>query len=486
MKKRILSVFLLMTMLAAVSCGGDLPSGNDTTVGTDGSSTDSPAETTSGRDVSDLPESYNLNGYKLRVLYKTRSANQTSMDEVAPDEANGDVLNDTIYDRNVKLFSKYNFSIENLYADDVLSEVFKITAAGDDEYDVALPYFDAAAEQVSTGIFVDLNTVPNLDLTKNYWDQNFHTSTSLAGKNFFTVGDIMVADDDVLLMILYNSDLAEDLGIENLYDAVREGRWTYDLLRKYVKQSANDLDGDGKITEDDIAGFLWAKNNCLAPHLAAVNQMIFTKDKDDLPVISSDLDRAYKVFDILGELLDQNRYSLEWTQFGSDQVKVITTLVSNKQVLFQNLILSQLRRLYRDVSADFGMLPMPKLDESQENYYTTIWKSFQAIAIPSTCQNLSEVGFILEALAAGSDKLNNAYYNICLESKYTRDPESFEMIELARQNVLYDIGFIYDWGKLYSSMTLAAAANDGTMSSLIASLSPAAKTAANEFISKLK
>ena len=129
---------------------------------------------------------------------------------------------------------------------------------------------------------------------------------------------------------------------------------------------------------------------------------------------------------------------------------------------------------------------MPKLDESQENYYTTIWKSFQAIAVPSTCSNLEEVGFILEALAAGSDKLNNAYYNICLESKYTRDPESFEMIELARQNVLYDIGFIYDWGKLYSSMTTAAAANDGTMSSLIASLSPTAKTAADDFIGELK
>ena len=60
------------------------------------------------------------------------------------------------------------------------------------------------------------------------------------------------------------------------------------------------------------------------------------------------------------------------------------------------------------------------------------------------------------------------------------------MIGLARQNVLYDIGFIYDWGKLYSSMNAAAAANDGTMASLIGSLSDTAKAAAENFIKELR
>lgn len=488
MKKRVLSTILLLALLAGTSCGGGATDDPVTTEPQDGTTNTEQTETTSSRDSSDLPESYDLKGYSMRVLYKTRGGVATSMDEMAPEEANGDVLNDAIYDRNVMLFSKYNFSIENLFADNVLNEVVKVTAAGDDEYDVAFPYYDRASEQVNTGIFIDLNTMPNLNLKKNYWDQNFRTATSLAGKNYFAVGDIMVAEDDVLMMMLYNSDLANDLGIENLYDAVREGRWTYELLRKYVKQAANDVDGDGKMTPNDTIGFLFANNNCLAPHLAAVGQMIFTKDKNDLPVMNTDLDKAYKVFDILDELLDQNRYAYDWIQFGSSQEQIngFTSLVQNKQVLFQNMILSQLRRCYRDVSADFGMLPMPKLDESQENYYTTIWKSFEAVCVPSTCSHPDEVGFILEALAAGSDKLNDAYYNICLESKYTRDPESFEMIGLARQNVLYDIGFIYDWGKLYSSMNAAAAANDGTMASLIGSLSDTAKAAAENFIKELR
>lgn len=192
------------------------------------------------------------------------------------------------------------------------------------------------------------------------------------------------------------------------------------------------------------------------------------------------------MFDILTELLDQSRYSLEWIQFGSNQVSVITSLVSNKQVLFQNLILSQLRRLYRDITADFGMLPMPKHDESQEDYYTTVWKTFEVIAVPATNSHIPETGFILEALVAASADINNAYYNICLESKYTRDPESFEMIELARENVIYDIGFIYDWGGMYTAITNATAECKGNLASLIASYSESASEAANSFVEKLQ
>ncbi len=484
MKKRTLSLALLAAMLLA-SCGGS-GSTSETTTASSETTTAPVTEVTDGRDKSDLPDSYDLGGYNMRVLLMTPSSNATSMATIAPDEANGEVLNDTLYDRNMAVTQKYNFTIENFYEDNVLTAVNNSVMAGDDNYDVALPYFDNAAMEVNSGHFVDLKTVENLDVTKNYWDQNFNSQTSLDNKLYFLTGDMITEDDDVMMMILYNSDLAEDLGIENLYDAVREGRWTYEMLRKYVKQVANDLDGNGRITKDDTVGYLWASNNCVAPHFAAAGQMVFTKDENDRPVLNENFERGYAVWDVLTELLDQNLYSLEWTQYGSDQVSVITGLVSNKQVLFQNMILSQVRRLYRDVTADFGLLPMPKLEESDENYVTTVWKSFQAICIPTTNSQLAKTGFVLEALAAASDKVSHAYYNICLESKYTRDAESFEMIELARQNVVYDIGFIYDWGKLYSSITNAGASNKDNIASLVASFSTAAKEAAEAFIEELK
>ena len=485
MRRKAIAGLLLFAILLSVSCSeGQVSEDVVETTLTETTASETTAD--DGRDKSDLPDEYDLGGYTLRLLSRTENTNATSMYLVAPDEANGEVLNDTIYERNVEVFAKYNFDIENIYADDVMSAVNQAVLAGDDIYDIALPYLDRVAPRADSGLYMNLYDVENLNLSKNYWDQNFHSSLSLGGKLYFTTGDIMVADDDVLLLMLYNRDLADDLGIENLYDAVWDGRWTYDLMRQYVKEVASDLDGDGKITENDQIGFLWASNNCAAPHFAAVNSLLFVKDENDYPVMSDNTERAYDIFDILTELLDHSRYSLEWLQFGSEQVSVITNLVSNKQVLFQNMILSQLRRLYRDVTADFGILPMPKYDEAQDNYYTTLWKSFEVITIPATNSHTAETGFILEALAAASGEISQAYYDICLESKYTRDAESFDMIELSRENVIYDIGFIYDWSGIYTEITSAAAGCKGNLASLLATYGEPAVAAAKSFIENFK
>ena len=72
-------------------------------------------------------------------------------------------------------------------------------------------------------------------------------------------------------------------------------------------------------------------------------------------------------------------------------------------------------------------------------------------------------------MAEASDTLTEAYYDICLNSKYTRDEESFDMINLARENIIYDIGAFYDWGKMYSSITTAASKTDSALASLIES-----------------
>ncbi len=484
MKKRTISVLLGGTLLFT-ACGGSSGS-SDTATASGDTTTALTAEDTSGRDKSDLPESYDLEGFTFKVLTLPIANDSVSMDTIAPEDANGEVLNDTLYNRNLAVMSKYNFSIENHYDSDVLAKLTTTVLADEYVYDAAMPHYDSASMKMNSGCFANLYEIENLNMSKNYWDQSFNKSVSIDGKLCFAVGDLIVSDDDVLMMILYNSDLAEDLGIENLYDAVNEGRWTYDMLRKYVKQAANDVDGDGKISEKDTVGFLWAGNNCVSPHFAAVGQTVFAKDEDDLPILNDSFERGYRMFDILSELLDQNRYSLEWTQFGGDQVKVITSLVSNKQVLFQNMILSQVRRLYRDVTANFGLLPMPKSEESDENYTTTVWKNFHALVIPANNPELAKTGFVVEALAEASDKVSYAYYDICLQSKYTRDAESFDMIELARKNVVYDIGFIYDWGKLYSSITNAAANGDFNLASIVAANSSAAKEAAAKFVEELQ
>ena len=97
-----------------------------------------------------------------------------------------------------------------------------------------------------------------------------------------------------------------------------------------------------------------------------------------------------------------------------------------------------------------------------------------------------KVGFALEALAAASDDITDSYYSVCMESKYTRDAESFEMIKLASENITYDPGFIYDWGGLGTTIRASIMNLGGNYASLIAQNAPASKQAMQDFLEDIE
>ena len=239
------------------------------------------------------------------------------------------------------------------------------------------------------------------------------------------------------------------------------------------------------MNDKDRYGYFWANNNCIFPHFAATGTSLIVRDENDMPVLNKNLEKVYAVWDIVYDLLDQERNSIDWMTF-QDQKSGIISMISGKQVLFQNMILSQVRRLYRDIPTDFGLLPMPKYDEKQDTYYSSVWKSFSTLCVPTSNTHQAETGFVIEALASASEEINPAYYDVCLASKYTRDPESSAMIELTRKNVIYDLAWIYDWGKLGTSINTAAAKREGQLATVYASFSLVAQNEATAFAQKQK
>ncbi len=60
-----------------------------------------------------------------------------------------------------------------------------------------------------------------------------------------------------------------------------------------------------------------------------------------------------------------------------------------------------------------------------------------------------------------------------MESKYTRDKESVEMINLATQNIVYDFGFVYNWGSLGNEIRVSIMKDEGYASLLGSHMTPA-------------
>ena len=71
------------------------------------------------------------------------------------------------------------------------------------------------------------------------------------------------------------------------------------------------------------------------------------------------------------------------------------------------------------------------------------------LSIPITNDEPEKAGLICEAMAYYSvDTLTAAYYDNALNTRYIRDAESGDMLDIIFASRAYDIGYIYDVGGL--------------------------------------
>ncbi|MBQ2706680.1 MAG: hypothetical protein IJF67_00345 [Clostridia bacterium] len=488
MKKRNSMICLLLAglllQLAATACGGEAAPAGDTTAAP---GTESAAPETTAR-ITDLPEDYDLGGYELRILKQDPEKLTWILNTFAPEEENGDVLNDAFYKRNQQVTEHYNFKIsETLTSGNPAGAVQTSVLAGEDLYDAVLSCLNES-NALFGGLCMNLYDVPNLDVTKPYWNTNVTEALTLNGALYMTTGDILASDDDGMMMLTYNRPLAEEFKIPNLYDVVRSGKWTYDEMAKYIKMVSQDLDNNGTYDEKDRYGLMYAIDAAAAPYFGATQTYIYEKKDSGYPEFVGNSERAHDVFAKFNAILGDNKLSYEWSRLtgagysGAAYSAKVAGMLNDKQVLFQSMILSMVRRNYRDIELDFGILVLPKLDENQKEYSTIINLATPYLFVPKTVKSLDKAGFALEALAAASEDIARTYYEICLQSKYTRDAESYEMIELAAENIVFDLGFVFNWGGLTGNIRQNIMVKDSNYASMVASLSTAADEAMKKFV----
>ena len=100
----------------------------------------------------------------------------------------------------------------------------------------------------------------------------------------------------------------------------------------------------------------------------------------------------------------------------------------------------------RNMNEDFCLLPYPKFDEAQENYRCSQYDGVPLYGIPITANfdNLPAIGATLEAMCSLSSRdVLPVYYDDALKSKYSRDPETAQMIDLITSSVVSDFSFAW-------------------------------------------
>jgi hypothetical protein len=458
----------------AVSCAGNGGSDNTTTAAPSvNNSGDTAGGETAGVQEEDLKESYKFpdgadyGGYNMRIL--VQDCTGWAMSDMWTEEENGDPINDAIYTRNARVEAGLNVQITEFQGDAESTARRSIQAASDD-YDIIFTFSSAAGNLATQGMYHNLYNVPGLELDKPWWNQNAHQSAELLGKLYFTTSDANIVTNDAVWIVYFNKKILQNHQMADPYQLVREGKWTMDVFYGMAKDAAIDLDGDGIFTVSDQWGISTHDQGFLAFFICQEQQLIKLNEDNEPYMVMPD-DRFVNAFTKANRLMDaagglylhaQGNYPGK-----TGELDHATKTFMHDMSLFCTEVLSH-ARAFREMTADFGLLPHPKYDENQQNYYTFMIDTVPAFGIPITADP-ERSGIFIEAMTGVSaDTIMPAYYNISLQGKFTRDEESIEMLDIIRDGRVFDLSVLYNWAGYYSAIItegvkVASAANPLTV-----------------------
>jgi hypothetical protein len=302
-----------------------------------------------------------------------------------------------------------------------------------------------SATLATQNFLIDLNTIGSMNLDAPWYNQNAIKDLAINNKVTAFGGDMTVSDKSGVIFSVFNKRMSADFGLENPYALVREGKWTLDKFYEIMTQVSVDLNGDGMMRiQDDQFGLICEHYAGWMLAVASGNRLA-ALDENGLPFMTHLNEKNINDYGrILRILHDQE--SRAHVSSPQQQREVF----EDNRALFSIGMLSSIASL-RGMEEDFGMIPLPKQDENQREYITTIspWVS-RFTAMPSTAGNPEMVGAVIDAMSREStNTVVPAYYNNLLENKIARDEESVEMLKMIFDSVIYDVGSVFNWAGIW-------------------------------------
>ena len=459
MKTKIIAAAALVILLFAAACGdgpggaGEKDSDSPAGGGNAGAGETEQQPGDENKRIESAAPVKDFGGYEFRVLSRNEAATRWYARDITTESETGDPFNDAVYRRNVAIEDRYNIKIINRMAasDALLTEARKSISSGGDDYDILKGGLSGFATSLSMeGMLLDLKNVPYLDLPKPWYDQKANVQLTVANKLYVTISEISTIDKDATWAYLFNKKLVADLSLENPYQLVRDGEWTIDKMLALCKDVSRDLDGDGAMGRGDLYGYAGETWNLYFGLMSAGHALI-QKDAGDLPVYTGLDDAGLGSFNKLISMFGDKNLVLradDWYGKGFDVwIDLMDVAFTENRVLLFDTSMARVQ-LYRDMEADFGIVPPPKRDAAQKEYIsnlTVFWTN--SLAIPATAGDAERTGAITDALAAESlYTVIPAYYDIQLKTKLARDDESSEMLDILFAGRNFDLGMIYNWG----------------------------------------
>jgi len=475
----LLALFLLIPGVAG--CGSPSISAEDTTAVMDPVIETEPV-TEAETEYLDVLETKDMDGYAYRIV-----AQHTEDRPNFPlsDEMTGEVVNDAVHSRDEALKARLNITLSPISYTDrgvLKSEVARTILAQDDAYDLIMTAFsDGINTLVTQNLLEDLTTIPYITLDSVYWNKSIAENMRFNGKQFFTSGASSVSYLYSSTHMLVNRTMAEGLQLPDMQALAFEGKWTVDTLASMMTNAASDLNGDGKmVMEDDryaaILGHTLGNEMYMAAGLHAVscdengNWILNIGDEDSMNFIQK-----------CASLFSDTSRMLNFASTSEPHYRVFT----EGRSLFIDSTVRNTIYFVRGMEEDYGVLPIPVLNEG-DPYLTecNTWLP-SGIAVPVTATNPERLGLIMETMAVYSyEHLVPAVAEKAL-GKVSNTSSDYQILTMTFDNCSFELNTIMDFAGTSVSLRGACFGTPSNFASYWAKVKTKAQQALDDFISSV-
>ena len=390
----------------------------------------------------------------VNVLHYTTEGNHEGYvpwDEICPstgmEASPGDLVGDMIYDRTAWLEENYGIVMGCEYlahGPNFVTRVRTMVETTSQDYQMVDYFAFGAQKLMGQDYFLNMSDIEYIDFDDPWWVDSAVEALSLGNYVEFCASDMLLLDKGATTLVYYNIGMAEDLGITDLYDLVRNYEWTIDALAEYAELALED-NGDDVWDHNDRWGVSNGDDPVHNLYIGSGNKFI-NKDEDGVFYYQylSDEETADIMIDILEKVMYADWFWNSWLKrdLGTDYQPKFD---EGKALFSFNKAKSCVT--LKNMKENYGILPIPMYDTNQEQYYSQVSNYHDSLfAVPmSAVGNTEIIGAAIELMSYYS------YYNICdnffetiIQNRGTRDAESKEMLGIIFETRTYDMGLLYD------------------------------------------
>jgi len=431
-------------------------------------------------------------GREFRVYSSADATDATNANAMieGSGELNGDIVNDAVYDRNMRveelLGVTLTFTPANFTFDTATAGIRQLVLAGTDEFDLIINDLRSLAALSVEGMFHQVSNKGNFDFSKNYWYKDYMEDLQiLPGYSYLLAGDYFMDVISSCHALFYNKTLAEDFYNDGdyIYNMVLDGTWTYDALTQITQETYVDLNGDSKANEGDLFGFsvhdTWG---CAIPFVGSSGTK-FIDRSSGMPELALNDERAIAYLEALNALWYSPGTLNKIKNSGDMNLGLRDLFADGKTVVVGYQRLGDLAKM-RDIEFGIGIIPYPKLFVTDE-YITSTHDTTEIGAIPVTSHDTDFTTTVIEVLTREtSTMLMPQYYETALKVKYTTDTMSATMIDIIHDS--FGSTFPLAFEQSLSGILIASFTDNlGTQSNAFASTYATKEKVATKSLEKL-